>query len=191
LTAANIFTFSTVNFKTNFLVSVYDANGQITTGILSGNVNSIADFQECLSVENEAFSGQHCVVELQPFVAESAIYLEQLRRLAQSFDLIKSTLDDVSFATSSILVNLLTPSPSPHPIFLPNSPLTYLAAFLQPASGFVFHQLARIATLKQLQNSSSETLPTTPACYLMFESTNLCVKSNAMIRKCKLTMAKN
>lgn len=77
---------------------MYDANGQISVGILSGNVNSYGDFLGCLSIEdaNLHFRGKHCFAELQPFVTESATYLNFLRRLAQSYDLMQSTFNDVS-----------------------------------------------------------------------------------------------
>lgn len=77
---------------------MYDANGQISVGLLSGNVNMYGDFMECLSVEdvNLHFRGKHCFAELQPFVDKSATYLNFLRRLAQSYDLMQSNFDDVS-----------------------------------------------------------------------------------------------
>lgn len=79
---------------------MYDANSQISVGVLSGNVNIYGDFQECLSVgddnENLTFRGKHCFTEVQPFVAKSAEYLNFLRRLAQSYDLMQSKFEDVS-----------------------------------------------------------------------------------------------
>ena len=76
---------------------MYDANiGIVGSGILSGNVNSAGDFQECLSVDSLHFQGKHCLLELQPSVVDSAPYLNHLRKLAQSFDIMKSTLSDVS-----------------------------------------------------------------------------------------------
>lgn len=80
-------------------ILVYDSNDQISAGILSGNVNSYGHFQQCLTVGDEEgtpFHGKHCFAELQPFVTESATYLSHLRSLSQSFDLMKSQLDDVS-----------------------------------------------------------------------------------------------
>jgi hypothetical protein len=81
---------------------VYDANGQISVGILSGNVNNYGDFIGCLNVNdgNSHFSGKHCFAELQPFVDHSATYLSFLRRLAQSYDLMKSSFEDVSHVVS-------------------------------------------------------------------------------------------
>lgn len=76
-----------------------DASGHFPTGILSGNVNSFGDFQECLSVVNSdvSFKGKHCYVEMQPFVNKStAPYIDYLRQYVQSFEIIKSRLEDVS-----------------------------------------------------------------------------------------------
>lgn len=78
---------------------MYDANGQISVGVLSGNVNMYGDFQECLSVGDEeilAFRGKHCFAEVQPFVTKSATYLNFLRRLVQSYDIMQSRFTDVS-----------------------------------------------------------------------------------------------
>lgn len=86
------------NLLTEILYSVYDANGQLSVGILSGNVNQYGDFEECLSTEdvNLHFRGKHCFSEIQPFVTESATYLNFLRRLIQSYDLMQSRFEDVS-----------------------------------------------------------------------------------------------
>lgn len=92
------------------LISVYDANGQISPGILSGNVNIYGDFQECLSVgddEELSFRGKHCFAEVQPFVAKSAIYLNFLRKLAQSYDLMQSRFEDVSSSQLTMSLPLL------------------------------------------------------------------------------------
>lgn len=79
-----------------------DASGHFPTGILSGNVNSFGDFQECLSVLGDGddklmFKGKHCYVEMQPSVNKStAPYIDHLRQHVQSFELIRSRLEDVS-----------------------------------------------------------------------------------------------
>lgn len=79
-----------------------DASGHFPAGILSGNVNSFGDFQECLSVANNggdevSFRGKHCYVEMQPFVNKSvAPYVDYLRQYVQSFEIIRSKLEDVS-----------------------------------------------------------------------------------------------
>lgn len=89
--------------ETLICVLVYDANGQLPVGVLSGNVNIYGDFQECLSIDDlSELRGKHCFTQLQPFVTEPAIYLNYLRKLAQSFDLMQSNFRDVS--TTSIIV---------------------------------------------------------------------------------------
>ncbi|CRK86898.1 CLUMA_CG000720, isoform A [Clunio marinus] len=77
-------------------LKMYDANGEISFGILSGNVNMYGDFEECLNIYEESlhFRGKHCFVELQPFVLKSAVYLNYLRRLAQSYDLMQTNFND-------------------------------------------------------------------------------------------------
>ena len=70
-----------------------------STGILRGNVNSFGDYEECLSVHNEKLriTGKHCYIEMQPFVNQSAEYLNYLRELIQSFEMIKTKIDDVRY----------------------------------------------------------------------------------------------
>lgn len=120
---------------------MYDANGHIPIGILSGNVNSAGDFQECLSIESESlhFRGKHCIVELQPFVTESTPYLNHLRQLAQSFDMMKSTFDDVS-SKRSCNQNL-----NNHKTVFVNSPHMSLVDFRPSHIAFVFLRPALIA----------------------------------------------
>jgi hypothetical protein len=76
---------------------VYDASGHFSTGILRGNVNSFGDFEECLSVRDDKMKifGKHCYIEMQPFIEESAQYLNHLKKLIQSFEMVKSRLEDV------------------------------------------------------------------------------------------------
>jgi cob(I)alamin adenosyltransferase len=66
--------------------------------MLSGNVNSLGDIDECLSVYNNKLRiyGKHCYVEVQASVNESTSYVNYLRKLIQSHEMIKSNLDDVS-----------------------------------------------------------------------------------------------
>jgi Nose resistant-to-fluoxetine protein, N-terminal domain len=77
---------------------VLDANGQLPTGVLSGNANSFGDFDECLSIHNEELKikGKHCYIEMQPHVNTKAPFLRYLGRRIQSFDIMKSKLSDVS-----------------------------------------------------------------------------------------------
>lgn len=78
---------------------MFDASANFPSGILSGNVNSYGDFEECLRIgDNERvnFRGKHCYVELQPSVNQSAIYVNYLRKLVQSYEIIQSDFEDVS-----------------------------------------------------------------------------------------------
>jgi hypothetical protein len=77
---------------------VYDASGHFSSGILRGNGNSFGDFEECLSINNEKLkiAGKHCYIETQPYIEESAQYLNHLKKLVQSHEIIKSRLEDVS-----------------------------------------------------------------------------------------------
>lgn len=78
---------------------MFDASANFPSGILSGNVNSYGDFQECLSIVNHErvnFKSKHCYVELQPSVNKSATYVNHLRQLVQSFEVIQSKFEDVS-----------------------------------------------------------------------------------------------
>lgn len=78
---------------------MFDASANFPAGILRGNVNSFGNFQECLSIEkNEQIKikGKHCYVELQPSVNESAAYVNHLRQLIQSYEIVQSEFKDVS-----------------------------------------------------------------------------------------------
>lgn len=77
---------------------MFDASGHFSAGILRGNVNSFGDYEECLSVHNEKLriKGKHCYLEMQPYVNGSAEYLNYIRELVQSFEIIKSKISDVN-----------------------------------------------------------------------------------------------
>lgn len=78
---------------------MFDASATLPSGILSGNINSFGDFQECLKIANVGatkFKGKHCYVELQPFVNNTAPYINHLRLLIQSYEMVQSRLEDVS-----------------------------------------------------------------------------------------------
>jgi hypothetical protein len=83
---------------------VFDASAKLSSGILSGNVNNYGDVDECLSINEEVSSssykiqGKHCAIRFQTFIKNSkeTPYIAFLHQLTQSFELIKSQLDDVS-----------------------------------------------------------------------------------------------
>jgi hypothetical protein len=117
---------------------VLDASGHFPTGILSGNVNSFGDFQECLSVVNsEAINGKHCYVEMHPFVNKStAPYVDYLREHVQSFEIIKSRLEDVSEIFPKLLLKVMT-----HFLFsLRISSADFRRSFME----FAYHQAAQL-----------------------------------------------
>lgn len=81
---------------------MYDASAKLSSGVLSGNVNNYGDLDECLSINQpmHSITGRHCGVRIQPFVtnATSTPYIAFLHRLAQSFELMRTQLKDVSLS---------------------------------------------------------------------------------------------
>lgn len=79
---------------------MFDATAKLSSGVLSGNVNNYGDLDECLSINQPMHSikGRHCGVRLQLSIinATSTPYIAFLHRLVQSFDMMKSKLNDVS-----------------------------------------------------------------------------------------------
>jgi hypothetical protein len=52
------------------LVSVWDSSAKAQTALMTGNLNSLGNFDECISVQNifnhdSYFSGQHCLATLK------------------------------------------------------------------------------------------------------------------------------
>lgn len=84
---------------------MYDATAKIPSGLLSGNVNQLGDFDECLGVDSSAdqstgkINGQYCLVYLQIDVDKSRPYLKYLHRLTHSHYAFRSNLTDVSMST--------------------------------------------------------------------------------------------
>lgn len=78
-----------------YLVLVHDATAKISSGILSGNINQLGHFDQCLNID-DPIKGKYCVAYLQPSVPDQAPYLNYLKSLAQSFEMIKSNFNDVS-----------------------------------------------------------------------------------------------
>jgi hypothetical protein len=80
---------------------VFDASAKLSSGILSGNINNYGDVDECLSINEVSpytIQGKHCAIRFQTFIKNSneTPYIAFLHQLTQSFELIKSHLDDVS-----------------------------------------------------------------------------------------------
>ena len=74
---------------------MHDATAKISSGILSGNINQLGHFDQCLDVV-DPIKGKYCLAYLQPSVPDHAPYLNYLKSLAQSFEMIKSNFNDVS-----------------------------------------------------------------------------------------------
>lgn len=76
---------------------MYDANAKIPSGFLSGNINQLGDFDECLAArsDNQNIKGQYCLASFQLEIPQSP-YLAALHRLIQSHYAFKSNLEDVS-----------------------------------------------------------------------------------------------
>ncbi|KAH0564337.1 nose resistant to fluoxetine protein 6-like [Cotesia glomerata] len=82
-------------------VKMYDATAKIPSGLLSGNVNQLGDFDECLSVNSPAedqlygqITGQYCLVYLQINIDKSRPDLTYLHRLTHSHYAFRSNLTD-------------------------------------------------------------------------------------------------
>lgn len=82
-----------------FRYIVYDSSARISSGILNGNINQLGDFDQCLNVLNpdDEFQGKYCLAYLQPSVSDNSTYLKYLFNLVQSYEVIKSNFNDVSF----------------------------------------------------------------------------------------------
>lgn len=84
-----------INF--NFFV-VHDASAKIPSGLLSGNINQLGDFDECLNVKapNNEFSGKYCLAYVQAHVPDNLPKLGKIRKLIQAHDAFVNDFDDVS-----------------------------------------------------------------------------------------------
>lgn len=82
----------------SFFFPVHDASAKVPSGILSGNINQLGDFDECLNVKapNNEFSGKYCLAYIQMTVPENLPNLYKIRKLLQSHDAFVNDFDDVS-----------------------------------------------------------------------------------------------
>lgn len=92
--------------------TVYDAGAKLPAGLLSGNVNNLGNFDQCLAVVEQpsqrddrtsddpasVVRGQYCLAYLQPSVpsGEQRPRLRQLHDLVQSHSAFQSDFEDVS-----------------------------------------------------------------------------------------------
>lgn len=118
------------------LFKVFDASAKISSGILSGNINSFGDFDECLRTRSrsESISGKYCLAYVNIQVPEEMKLLRNLKKLSHSMETFKGNFsqgfDDVSdwnAHKTDLKLNLL--ALSLHPGFL-IIPLGILSPFV-------------------------------------------------------------
>lgn len=67
------------------------------SGLLSGNVNQLGDFDECMGVEgSDGIKGKYCLAYLQLDVDQSRADLLHLHRFMHSHYAFRSNVTDVS-----------------------------------------------------------------------------------------------
>lgn len=90
------------------LCLVHDASAKIPSGILSGNIHQLGDFDECLNAKapNNEFSGKYCLAYVQISVPAHLPKLSRLRKLLQAHDAFVNDFDDVSTA-NTLACNLI------------------------------------------------------------------------------------
>lgn len=78
-------------------IPVFDATAKMPSGLLSGNINQLGDFDECLTLKgSQGIRGQYCLAYLQLEIDQSRQDLRQLHRLIHSHYAFKSNITDVS-----------------------------------------------------------------------------------------------
>lgn len=77
---------------------MHDASAKIPSGILSGNINQLGDFDECLNVQapNHEFSGKYCLAYVQTHIPDNLPKLGKIRKLLHAHDAFVNDFDDVS-----------------------------------------------------------------------------------------------
>lgn len=77
---------------------MHDASAKVPSGILSGNVNQLGDFDECINVEspNNEFIGKYCLAYVQISIPDNLPRLKRFRKLLQSHDAFVNDFNDVS-----------------------------------------------------------------------------------------------
>jgi hypothetical protein len=86
------------------LFTVHDASAKLPAGLLNGNVNQYGDIDQCLQVrspwQGPAIKGRYCLTTLALRLSDSHHpLLRHIHQLLQSYELVRSELDDVSTAT--------------------------------------------------------------------------------------------
>ncbi|XP_001603690.2 O-acyltransferase like protein [Nasonia vitripennis] len=84
-----------LNKFTLWALKMYDATAKMPSGLLSGNVNQLGDYDECVGVEgSEGLRGQYCLAYLQLEVDGSRPDLQHLHRLLHSHYAFRSNVSD-------------------------------------------------------------------------------------------------
>lgn len=79
---------------------MHDASAKMPSGLLSGNINQLGDFDECVNAKapNDEFSGKYCLTYVQMTVPDHLPQLKQIRKLLYAHDAFVNDFDDVSIA---------------------------------------------------------------------------------------------
>lgn len=81
---------------------MFDASAKISSGVLSGNINSFGDFDECLNARSplSGASAQYCLAYVNIEIPDEMNHLNRLKKLSHSLETFQSNstrgLDDVS-----------------------------------------------------------------------------------------------
>lgn len=88
---------------------MHDASAKLPSGILSGNLNQLGDFDECLNVKasNGEFSGKYCLAYVQARVPDNLLKLGKIHKLLQSYDAFVNDFDDVSSRQKTCLIDFM------------------------------------------------------------------------------------
>lgn len=91
-----------------YFFKVHDSSAKIPSGLLSGNINQLGDFDQCLSVRspNNEFSGKYCLAYVQISVPDYLPKMKKIRKLLQAHDAFVNDFDDVSVFTISFAIGL-------------------------------------------------------------------------------------
>lgn len=87
--------------------TVFDSTAKISSGILSGNINSFGDFDECLRSKSSLrnIGGKFCLTYVNIEVPDDMIILRKLKHLSHSLETFRGNfsrgLDDVSYFSLS------------------------------------------------------------------------------------------
>ncbi|XP_063973444.1 O-acyltransferase like protein isoform X1 [Diachasmimorpha longicaudata] len=76
-------------------LQMFDATAKIPSGLLSGNINQLGDFDECLGIQGTGgIRGQYCLAYLQLEVDHNRGDLKEIHRLVYSHYAFRSNLSD-------------------------------------------------------------------------------------------------